>query len=526
MTVTLKNIFLIVLVLLPGLLWAQSPKREFRGMWIATVNSLDWPSKAGGKAEKQQQELIAMLDTLERLNFNAVIFQIRPAADAFYRSRTEPWSVYLTGEQGKAPDKNWDPLAFMVTECHKRGMELHAWMNPFRISQKLTDKLSAQNIASQHPDWVVTYAGKQYLDPGIPAVRDYLKMIVKEVVQNYDIDAVHFDDYFYPYPVANTPFPDTLSFKNFGTGYAPDEIENWRRANVDSIIFSLGQTIKKIKPTVKFGISPFGVWKNYDTDHTGSVTSAGTTNFDHLFADVIRWQQMGWIDYLMPQIYWEIGHPTVDYITLANWWGERGFAGHVYIGHALYKLEEGSSEAWKSEREMPEQIRITRKLKDVDGSAFFRMKYLDKNLYGFKDQLNEDLYMHKALVPRMEWIDSIAPVAPKKIVAPGLFKKKKIEIRYPKGQQPSGDLLGYVYYTSPKKNSLDVGNPKNILKFSPNSEVKISDLPLPLKKRAYIWVTAIDRLHNESAPVGKVRVRKRKSQDDIFCANQQDAFHD
>jgi uncharacterized lipoprotein YddW (UPF0748 family) len=479
-------------------------------MWIATVNSLDWPSKAGDKAEKQQRELIAILDTLERLNFNAVIFQIRPTADAFYRSKSEPWSVYLTGEQGKAPDKNWDPLSFMASECHKRGMELHAWMNPFRISQKLTDKLSDKNIAVRHPDWVVTYAGKQYLDPGIPAVRDYLTGVVKEVVMNYDIDAIHFDDYFYPYPVANTPFPDTLSFKQNPNGFQPAEIENWRRANVDSIIYTLSRTIKKIKPKVKFGISPFGVWKNYDTDYNGSVTSAGTTNFDHLFADVTRWQQMGWIDYLIPQIYWEIGHPTVDYITLANWWNEKAFEHHVYIGHALYKLEEGTSEAWKSDRELPEQIRISRKLKNVEGSAFFRMKYLDKNLHGFKDQLEGELYTYKALVPRMEWIDSIPPLTPKKLMAPGLFRKKKIEVRYQKGETPSADLLGYMYYSSPKKDSLDTGNPASILTFSPDSEVKVADLPLPLKKRTYIWVTAIDRLHNESAPVGRIKIRKRK----------------
>jgi uncharacterized lipoprotein YddW (UPF0748 family) len=510
MKITFRVIFFIELLLLPCFLWSQPPKREFRGMWIATVNNLDWPSKAGDKDEKQQQELISMLDTLQRLNFNAVIFQIRPAADALYRSETEPWSVYLSGVQGKAPDKYWDPLSFLVAECQKRGMELHAWMNPFRVAQKLTDKLTANNVAVKHPEWVVTYADKQYLDPGIPAVRDYLKMVVEEVVQNYDIDAIHFDDYFYPYPVGNIPFPDTLSFKSFGAGYKPEELESWRRANVDSIIFTLSKSIKKIKSTVKFGISPFGVWRNYDIDYTGSVTSSGATNFDHLFADVTRWQQMGWIDYLMPQIYWEIGHPKVDFITLANWWGEKAFGRHVYIGHALYKLEEGTSDAWKGDREMPEQIKISRKLSAIEGSAFFRMKYLDKNLHGFTDKLNEELYSFKALVPPMKWIDSIAPVAPLKIVAPGLFSKKKIEIRYAKGAMPSPDLAGYILYASRNRDSINTQDPSTILTFTPYSEVKIADLPLPVKKKSYLWVTAIDRLHNESAVVGKVRVRKKK----------------
>jgi uncharacterized lipoprotein YddW (UPF0748 family) len=398
----------------------------------------------------------------------------------------------------------------MADECHKRGIELHAWLNPFRIQQNLTDKLSEKNVAIKHPDWVVTYGTRTYLDPGIPAVRDYLTGIVEEVVKNYEIDAIHFDDYFYPYPIANTPFPDTLSFKLYNRGFLAGEIERWRRSNVDSIIFALNHAIKKIKPTVKFGISPFGVWENYNIDYTGSVTSAGTTNFSDLFADVIKWQQNGWIDYLIPQIYWEIGHPNVDYITLANWWNENAYSHHVYIGHALYKLEETPSNSWKSEREMPEQIRILRKLKDINGSAFFRMKYLDKNLYGFKDQLEAELYSHKALVPKMEWIDSIAPVRPQKLKAPGLFKKKKIDIIYPKGKNPSTDLLGYYYYATPFKDSLNIENPEGILTFSTENSVKIDNLPLPVKKRYYIWVTAVDRLHNETIPVGRIKIRKRR----------------
>jgi uncharacterized lipoprotein YddW (UPF0748 family) len=510
MKVTLRKYFLIFLIVFPSLLWSQTPKREFRGVWIATVNNLDWPMKAGASSEKQQQELLSILDTLERLNFNAVIFQIRPAADAFYHSNSEPWSVYLTGEQDRAPEKDWDPLTFMATECHKRGIELHAWMNPFRISQKLSDKLSKSSVAVKHPDWVVTYSGRQYLDPGIPAVRDYLTTVVEEVVKNYDIDAIHFDDYFYPYPVANLPFPDSLSFKNFGSRYKPEEIENWRRANVDSIIFTLSKAIKKIKPMVRFGISPFGVWRNYDLDITGSVTKAGTTNFDHLFADVINWQKMGWIDYLMPQIYWEIDHPSVDYITLANWWNEKAFGRHVYIGHALYKLEEENSNAWKSEREMPEQINIARKLENIRGNVFFRMRYLDKNPHKFKDQLIEDIYPARAIIPCMKWIDSIAPIPPHKLAARGFFNKRRIEICYEKGVVPSDDLAGYLLYYSANKDSLNLEDPREILGFYQSSELKITDLPLPLKKKSYIWVTSIDKLHNESVPVGRLKIRKRK----------------
>jgi uncharacterized lipoprotein YddW (UPF0748 family) len=500
---------LIILFLQANIIEAHSKKREFRGVWIATVNNLDWPSKAGESTSKQKKELIDILDTLEKLNFNAVIFQIRPTADAIYKSKTEPWSVYLTGQQGKAPDENWDPLQFITEECHKRGIELHAWMNPFRIQQNLTDKLSDKNVANKHPDWVVTYGTRTYLDPGIPAVRDYLKKVVEEVVQNYDIDAIHFDDYFYPYPIANTPFPDTLSFKMYNRGFSPDQIENWRRANVDSIIFALSKSIKRIKPIVKFGVSPFGVWENYNIDYTGSVTSAGTTNFSHLFADVIKWQQNGWIDYLIPQIYWEIGHPTVDYITLANWWNERAFNHHVFIGHALYKLVEGTSPSWKSEKEMPEQILISRKMNNIEGNAFFRMKYIDINPYGFKYQLQHDLYQSKALVPVMTWIDSTAPIPPTKIVARGFFRKNKILVKYSKKQIISTDLQGYMVYASCSKDSIDIEDPAGILRFSPDKTIKIDQLKLPSKKTFYIWITAIDRLHNESAPVGRIKVRKK-----------------
>jgi uncharacterized lipoprotein YddW (UPF0748 family) len=502
-------ILLLILFLQVNSIEAHPKKREFRGSWLATVNNLDWPSKAGEPTKIQKKELVDILDTLEKLNFNALIFQIRPTADAFYHSKTEPWSAYLTGQQGKAPDENWDPLMFMADECHKRGMELHAWMNPFRIQQNLTDKLNEKNVALRHPDWVVTYGTKTYLDPGIPAVRDYLISVVEEVVSNYEIDAIHFDDYFYPYPIVNMPFPDTLSFKLYNRGFPATEIENWRRANVDSIIFSLSQTIKKINPSVKFGISPFGVWENYNIDYTGSVTSAGTTNFSHLFADVVKWQQNGWIDYLIPQIYWEIGHPTVDYITLANWWNEKAFDRHIYIGHALYKLNEGTSPAWKSDREMPEQILISRKLNNIEGNAFFRMKYINMNPYGFKDRLQNDLYKLKALVPVMPWLDSITPVPPKRIVAQGFLKKNRIAIKYTKKLPASSDLQGYLVYTSGSKDSIDTDDPGGIWTFTPESKIKIDELKLPSKKTFYIWITAIDRQHNESAPVGRIRIRRR-----------------
>lgn len=490
---------------------AQSPKREFRGIWIATVNNLDWPSKPGLSVEKQKDELISILNKLEELHFNAVIFQIRPAGDAFYASQTEPWSQWLTGIQGKAPDENWDPLKFMIEECHKRAMELHAWMNPFRLSQNLTSTYSKKNVAKRHPEWVVTYGNKQYLDPGIPEVRNYLINVVAEVVRKYDIDAIHFDDYFYPYPIAGQPFPDQQSFTIHSFGYNSSQLEQWRRDNVDAIIESLNKTIKQIKPNVKFGISPFGVWKNFNEgdEIAGSVTTAGNTNYDNLYADVIKWQQQGWIDYMIPQLYWEIGHPAVDFITLANWWSERSFGHHVYVGHALYKLVEGKTPAWLNAEELPEQIMITRRMKKMEGSAYFRMNYLEMNPQGFEDRLKNDIYADIALLPTMPWLDKQTPNLPQKVKVKGLFKSKNIKIKFNKKHTPSKDQLGYLFYNSNKETGINLSSNKQQVGFIQKNEFDISDLKLKYKGDSFIWLTVIDKQHNESKALGPFKIRMK-----------------
>jgi uncharacterized lipoprotein YddW (UPF0748 family) len=487
---------------------SQNPKREFRGIWIATVNNIDWPSKASLSVDQQKKELLSMLNTLDELHFNAVIFQIRPAGDAFYNSQTEPWSQWLTGKQGIAPRGNWDPLRFIIKECHKRGMELHAWMNPFRLSQNLSTEFSSKSIAKRHPEWVVTYGNKYYLDPGIPDVRKYLNNVVSEVVRKYDVDAIHFDDYFYPYPIAGKPFPDEQSFKMFNWGYNETQINEWRRDNVDMIFESLGKTIKRLKPKVKFGISPFGVWKNYDENDemAGSVTSAGNTNYDNLYADVIKWQQKGWIDYMIPQLYWEIGHPSVDFITLANWWSERSFGHHVYVGHALYKLVEGKSIAWKNKEELPEQILITRQMKNMEGSAYFRMRYLEKNPLGFKDNLKSNIYSEKALLPTMEWLDAQPPQIPKKLKTKGLFKNKAIKVKYSKKLPKSKDHLGYLVYSS----SINPTGEKNLLGFWQSDEIIRLELTKAKNGINYLWLTCIDKHHNESEAIGPLKIKIKK----------------
>lgn len=503
-----RQIIILLFLFIVQLTNAQAPKREFRGIWIATVNNIDWPSKPGLPVQQQKQELIDLLNTLDELNFNAVIFQVRPAGDAFYQSQSEPWSYWLTGEQGKSPEQSWDPLKFIIEECHNRSMELHAWMNPFRLSQNLTTEYSSKSIAKRHPEWVVTYGNKQYLDPGIPDVRKYLLNVVSEIVRKYDVDAIHFDDYFYPYPIAGQAFPDEKTFQMYPWGYNSSQIDQWRRDNVDMIIESLNKTIKSIKPQLKFGISPFGVWKNYDEkdEIKGSVTSAGNTNYENLYADVIKWQQKGWIDYMIPQLYWEIGHPSVDFITLANWWSERSFGRHVYVGHALYKSIEGTTPAWQNEEEIPEQIMITRRMKNMDGSAYFRMKYLQMNPHNFKNRLQNDIYKEKALLPTMEWLDNTPPNTPKKVKAKGLFKTKELIVKFDKKIPESKDQLGFLVYQTKEEKKVDTTNNKQIVGFIRKNEIDIAELNLKLKGKSFLWMTVIDKQHNESKPIGPIKI--------------------
>lgn len=483
---------------------AVSPKREFRGAWIATINQLDWPSTPGASAISQQGELIKMLDNLERLNFNAVIFQVRPAADAFYHSKTEPWSHWLTGKQGESPESDWDPLSFMVEECHKRGMELHAWFNPFRISQGNAYSLSEKNIAKRHPEWVVEYDHKQFLDPGIPEVSGYLDSVIAEVVTNYDIDAIHLDDYFYPYPSGNTEFPDTASFRQYGSNF--DNKGNWRRSNVDRIVESLGRTIKTVNPKMKFGISPFGVWRNLEQDAQGSKTTAALTNYDNLYADVIKWQENKWIDYLMPQLYWEFGHPAADYATLCKWWAEHAYGRHIYVGLAAFKASEAAGNAWKYPDEIPNQTKMARDMKGINGCAFFRMQHLDANPNGLSDSLATSLFDKKALLPSMPWLDRTPPATPSKVK----IKKGKLEWDYSSKQQLKEPNAGFMIYYSTSSKKVNRNNTKYLIGYTPTNSFELYKMPDINEDIVYFWVTAIDKLHNESAAVGGAKFKINK----------------
>ncbi len=377
------------------------PKREFRGVWIATVFNIDFPARPTTDAEAIKTEWLNLLDFYKNLNFNALLIQVRPSGDALYRSDLAPWSRYLTGKQGVAPSDGFDPLAFMISTAHAKGIEIHAWLNPYRASMDNEEpsQMADNHVLKQHPEWCIKFNKRYIFDPGLPETREHVAQVVEELVRNYDLDAIHFDDYFYPYKNGKEEFRDGASYTKYGTGF--NSVEDWRRNNVDLLIEDVSRKIKAIKPRCQFGISPFGVWRNQNRDPLGSATLGGNTCYDDLYADVRKWLQNGWIDYVAPQCYWQMGFSIADYTTLVNWWAANSFGKTVYIGHAAYRVGQSSSRepSWGDVEEIPRQIALSRVVKGVKGSIFFSSKSLMKNPLGLTDKLRNEWYNVPAFAP-------------------------------------------------------------------------------------------------------------------------------
>lgn len=356
---------------------------EVRGAWISTVFNLDWPSTKNSML-KQQQEYIKLLDTLQDTGINAVFVQVRPAGDALYPSSLVPWSKVLTGKQGVDP--GYDPLAFMVEETHRRGMEFHAWFNPFRANTDAsTASLAPNHVALVHPEWMIKVNNQLMVNPGIPEARQHIIDTIMEVVNGYDIDGIHLDDYFYP---SNTTINDTAAYKAYKNGY--NNIGDWRRSNINTFVQMLGESIHRVKPDVEFGVSPFGVWRNKSVDPTGSDTKAGVTAYDSMYADIRTWIQNGWIDYIAPQIYWSMNYSAADYDKLVDWWVNevKGTGVDLLIGHAAYKVGDLNQEkSWQTASEIIAQLRYNEKYSEIGGSIFFRAKNLINNPLGLLNQL-------------------------------------------------------------------------------------------------------------------------------------------
>ena len=377
---------------------AQTPAKEFRGVWVATVDNIDWPSRGNFDSDSQKVEFIKLLDMHQRNGMNAMIVQIRPCTDAFYPSQYEPWSAWLTGVQGQPPTPYYDPLQFMIDETHKRNMVFHAWMNPYRAEFNLRDDLtSSTHVTKLHPEWFVTYGDKKYFDPGNKEAQDYVTDVVADVVKRYDVDAIHFDDYFYPYPLDGKKFPDDQTFQLYGKGMTR---EDWRRSNTDSIIAHLYAAIKKENSKCVFGISPFGVWRNVDKDPVnGSKTNGSLSNYDNLYADILLWMKNGWIDYVAPQLYWEFNHRQAPFNTLLEWWSKHTYGKQCYIGIGIYKA--GSNTAWRDKKLLPQQIEAIRNTPNIQGMAFFSSKTFESNPNGWSDTLRLNYFKERAEVPEI-----------------------------------------------------------------------------------------------------------------------------
>jgi uncharacterized lipoprotein YddW (UPF0748 family) len=396
----MKLFFSIILFLSPACLFAQAVK-EFRGVWIATVDNIDWPSRGMVDAESQKAEYIRQLDMHKRNGMNAVIVQVRPSADAFYPSQYEPWSQWLTGVQGRPPSPYYDPLQFLIEEAHKRGMEFHAWLNPYRANYSIgSASIASNHITRVHPEWFLTYGDKKYFNPSNKQAQNFVVDVVREIVEHYNVDAIHMDDYFYPYRIAGKEFPDAAAYLRSGSKLSKGD---WRRSNVDSIISRLSVIIKQEKPWCKFGISPFSVWRNKDRDPMGSDSEAGVTNYDDLYANILLWLQKGWIDYVAPQLYLEIGNTKIAYEKMLDWWSKHSYGKHIYIGHGIYRTSE-RSRAWKDPNELPNQIRLLRQYPNVQGSIYFSSTTFNKNPNGWNDSLQNNYYKHPAIIPRMDWL--------------------------------------------------------------------------------------------------------------------------
>ena len=377
-------------------------KREFRGVWVATVANIDWPSEQGLSVSEQKKEILAILDRVVELNMNAVVFQVRPAADALYNSHLEPWSEYISGQMGQPPEPYYDPLAFVVEEAHNRGLELHAWFNPFRARHKTANKhTDANHISVIAPELVVSYGEQLWMDPGNTTAQEHSLRVIRDVVRRYDIDGIHIDDYFYPYPVKdksgrNIVFPDDKSWQKAQAQGTMLSREDWRRQNINHFIERLYATVKQEKPWVKVGISPFGIWRPGNPEPI-----RGMDAFSTLYADSRLWLQKGWVDYISPQLYWSMNSARQSYTKLYTWWQAQNTRDrHIWPGSAIYRID---AHGW-AEDEILNQIRYTRNSDDQSGNILFSMRVLDSNENVLADRLVEDVYDEKALVPVFPWL--------------------------------------------------------------------------------------------------------------------------
>ncbi|WP_428232309.1 glycoside hydrolase family 10 protein [Flavobacterium sp.] len=483
--------FLILIFLFQSYVFSQQPaKREMRAAWISTVDNIDWPSKPGLSDKEMKTEMITLLDNLRSNNLNTVVFQIRPTADAYYKSTKEPASHWITGTQGVAP--GFDPLQLMIDEAGKRGMSVHVWLNPYRVQKDTTNEILSKNhLYFKKPELFVTYGKTRYFNPGYQETRDFVASVVGEIVRNYDIQAIHMDDYFYPYKITGQEFPDQAAFAKEPRQFK--DKDDWRRDNVDLIIKQIRDTIIANKPEVEFGISPFGVWRNIAKDSEGSNTVAGATNYDDLYANILKWQKENWIDYVTPQLYWHIGFDRANFEVLAKWWAVHKYGANVYIGHGDYKISKTAKEAeWRGPDQIVKQIQMIRTMPLIDGSMHFTASTFLKKGDTLRKPLIEKEYKYIALTPEANRITRITPQPPTNASLAGKGQHAVLTWK------PGAHNQKYVIYRFLKGKITDFSNPENIYYVTTATKLEVPNANL--KKYMYA-ITALSNTQTESSPI-------------------------
>ena len=486
-----------ICLLLVALVASAQQKREFRGAWIQCVNG----QFKGMSTEAMQRTLTYQLNELQKDGCNAIIFQVRPECDALYESSIEPWSYYLTGEQGSRPYPYWDPLKWMVDECHKRGMELHAWINPYRAKTKTAHGNARNHVVVQHPEWTFQYDGLTLLNPALQECRDYICNVARDIVTRYDVDGFHIDDYFYPYPVAGVQIPDDAQYRANSNGIG--NRGDWRRFNVNLFIEQLYKTVHEAKPWVKVGISPFGIYRNKKSDPNGSRTN-GLQNYDDLYADVLLWDANGWMDYCVPQIYWEIGNRAADYDELIHWWNQHLTRTALYIGEDVERTVKHADLKDKNRHQLSAKMSLHQQLPRVKGTVLWYAKAAVDNIGNYGTSLRNVYWRTPALQPVMEHIDKKAPKKVRKLKAFNFDGQRVLFWTQPKGNGWQDEATRYAVYRFDKSEKVNLHDTSHLKAIVSDT---FYEMPANEQPPCVYVVTALDRMQNESKEV-KVKIKK------------------
>ncbi|MCH5224733.1 MAG: family 10 glycosylhydrolase [Muribaculaceae bacterium] len=477
--------------------FGQNPKREFRGAWLHVIGQSQWQNKTTAQQKKYIED---QLDKLLAAGCNAVIFQVRPTADALYISEIEPWSSWLTGQRGKAPTPLWDPMEYAIEEAHKRGMEFHAWLNPYRVTSNAKESLPASHLYNKEPHRFIKFNGQTFFDPAYPENREHICDVVEDIVTRYDVDGIHIDDYFYPYPANGKKFEnDDASYKKFGEGM---ERNAWRRHNVDLLIEQLYSTIKNKKPWVRFGVSPFGIWRNKKNDPRGSESS-GLQNYDDLYADVLLWARNGWIDYLAPQLYWTLDMKAAPSRHLARWWNDNANGVDIYIGQDVQRTMTNADPGNNDANELDTKVKLSRELPNVKGNIWWHGYWVTDNLKGVADSLALKHQSTIALPPAY----GNSHEKPAKVKNLKLVKNKgQMFLTWDpptiKGGPSSLDQVRFVVYQFFPGEDIDIEDSEAIIALTPYNTVLVEDYSAgPSAEGSTFIVTALDRLNRESEGV-------------------------